>query len=166
MSFFDNLFVPPEVRNQREIDALKVQVESTPDHTQAIRTMQGRIDQLELMNKALVELLLHKKVVTQSELSVMVQQLDLLDGVEDGKLSTHTHHNAPTCGSCGRYVNPKRATCVYCGASMTAAERAKPRPPIQPTVTCSRCAKTVPESWTYYSSQGVVCEPCFDVMDG
>jgi hypothetical protein len=127
---------------------------------QGIRESHERVDQLELMVKALVELVLAKGIATRDEMSVLMQQLDLLDGVEDGRLGKETHADAPSCASCGRYVNPQRPKCVYCGGEVVVeAKKEAPRP--RPTVTCAGCGSEVPEDQTFFTENGLRCEICF-----
>jgi hypothetical protein len=164
MSFFDDLFpnFDGDHQQNRKIRDLHTEVANasfdSEIHGRAIRLLTRRVDQLELMNRALLELLLHAGVVDRDGLSVMMQQVDLLDGVEDGVVSPQVHAAAPTCGACGRYVNPERATCVYCQTPMTT--KAEKKAPVR-TVVCSSCSATVPERSSYYSESGVVCGACF-----
>ncbi len=160
MSVWDNIFDPHRTyRHSREIEELQMQVNHAPDHTRALQAMQARLNQVELLNRSLIELLTAKGVLTEQELSVMMQQVDLLDGVEDGKISAQVHANAPRCGACGRYANPKRQQCVYCGEQLRIKAAQKARPVRM--VTCAQCRSDVPEQSTYYAEQGVLCEGCF-----
>lgn len=165
MSTFDDFFatISYEYRQQRDIERLKQEVSSIDDLGIYVRGLRERVDQLELLNKAMLELLLAKDVLSQDELSVMLQQIDLLDGIEDGKISPKVHARAPTCGSCGRYVNPRRSACVYCGTALGTAPAEPPRP-IR-VVSCSVCEGSVPERDSYYSERGVVCQSCFASLE-
>lgn len=168
MAFLDELFsrVDIDYRQHRELEQLRVELadarlDAAP--RRALGALLQRVERLELINRALVELIVAKGLVTADELSVMTQQVDLLDGVEDGRISAEVHARAPTCGACGRYVNPARAACVYCGEAV--AEAVKPRRPAR-AVTCAMCAASVPERSTYFTSRGVICEPCFIESEG
>ena len=166
-NFFDHLF-DSDYRQREDINSLHDQIDTlstVPDHTEIIREMASRLDQLELLNKALLELVTQKGLVSQEEVGVMMKQIDLLDGVEDGKLSSHVHRNAPTCPHCGRYVNPRRTQCVYCRAPLNAQVRAAPVPKPQKQVSCSRCGEVVPENQTLFAASGLVCEPCYHEIE-
>ena len=128
-----------------------------------VRDLLARTDKLELVSRALVDLLLTKGLLTETELEVMMQQVDLLDGVEDGKLSPTIKQGAPTCSACGKFLNPRRPACIYCGTVPTEEIKAAPPPP--KTVSCAACTKVVPQQATYYSSRGVICESCFMVLE-
>jgi len=166
MSTFDDFFasISYEYRQHRDIERLKQEVSGVDDLMAYVHGLRERVDQLELLNKALLELVVAKGVIDHDELSVMLQQIDLLDGIEDGKISPQVHARAPACGSCGRYINPKRPACVYCGTAIASASGPAPRP--TRTVSCSACGSTVAESDSYYSSRGVVCQPCFVSLEG
>lgn len=89
-------------------------------HEQAVRGVEDRIarlertvEQLKLINIAFAELLTEKFGVTESELISKVKEIDLRDGVQDGKAST-----APTiCPKCGRRYDARNNRCLYCGYS-------------------------------------------------
>ena len=164
MAFFDDVFYRFDIdsRQHMDIERLKFDLESAQigeaNTARALRQVVRRVEQLEMMNRTLLEVLLAKGLCTRDELEVMMQQIDLLDGVEDGRISAQVHEQAPTCGTCGRYVNPKRTACVYCETPV--AQQTKQRAPVR-TVTCSSCAATVPERSTYFGEAGVVCSACF-----
>lgn len=164
MPFFDDVFYSLDANSRqfRDIERLKFDLESAQlgeaNAAKSIRRLARRVEKLELMNRTLLEVLLAKKLCSRDDLEVMMQQIDLLDGVEDGRISADVHAKAPTCGTCGRFVNPQRTACVYCDTPVK--QTAQKRPP-QRTVTCSSCATTVLESSTYFGESGVVCSGCF-----
>jgi hypothetical protein len=167
MSFFDELFDPKfmwdsERKQRRDIETLRRSLHNAPDSSRMIQAQAERIDRLELLCKGLVELVISKNLVSRAELSVIMQQLDLADGVEDGRIAPVVRENSPRCTSCQRFLNPKRTGCIYCGAPIEAALASVPPPVARPNVTCTACAKSVPENETYYSDSGLVCESCFD----
>jgi hypothetical protein len=168
MSLFDELFDPKYVwdtdrRQRRDIESLRRDMQHAPDWRPMIQAQAERIDRLELLLKGLLELVVSKSLLTRAELSVVMQQLDLADGVEDGRISSVVRETSPRCRQCQRFLNPQRSACVYCGTPMDAA-----MPPTatasapRPDVTCVGCGTTVPENETYYSGTGLVCESCFD----
>jgi len=76
-----------------------------------LRVAEERIEKLVLVNQALVELLCAKRQVTEAEVLDKVIEIDLRDGVQDGRLG----QPSTACGKCGRTVNQRRGKCLYCG---------------------------------------------------
>jgi hypothetical protein len=74
---------------------------------------------LTLTNLAMWTILRDKLGVTDQELERKVCELDMLDGVQDGKLTAGPW----TCAACKRPNTPRRLACMYCGQ-----ERAKSSP--------------------------------------
>ena len=149
-----------EFDQRKDIEQLKEQMLHTPDPSRMIQPLVERIDRLELLCKSLTELIVSKGVATREELSVVTQQLDLADGVEDGKISSRVRKRAPRCSSCGRFINPRRSHCVYCHAEVVAA--AADSPPPERMTSCGGCGKQVPESGTFYTANGLRCDACFE----
>ena len=169
MSTFDELFDPKflwdnERKQRRDIESLRQALTHAPDLRPMLEAQARRIDRLELLCKGLVELVVAKKLVSHAELSVVMQQLDLADGVEDGRISPHVRESSPCCTSCQRFVNPQRTSCIYCGTPIDHAlpPEAAPAARGRPDVICVRCNDTVPENETYFSGSGLVCGSCFD----
>ncbi len=161
MGYFKHLF-DSDYRQREDIEMLRNELDSIPNDSAQLRAMSKRMDRLELLCEALVELVVDKGLGTQAELSVLMQQLDLEDGVEDGGRSQEVRHNAPRCANCDKFVNPKRAQCVYCNAPVQASSRSR-RPPPR-LVPCQGCGSTVAESSTFYTAHGLRCETCFAQM--
>ncbi|MEM6289742.1 MAG: hypothetical protein AAGA54_00710 [Myxococcota bacterium] len=165
MSYFDDLFKPEfmfdsEFDQRRDIEQLKQQMLHSPDPNRMIQPLVDRIDRLELLCKSLTELVISKGLATREELSVVTQQLDLADGVEDGKIGSRVRKQAPRCTSCGRFINPRRSHCVYCHAEVVVA--AADAPPPERMASCGGCGKQVPESATFYTGNGLRCDACFE----
>jgi hypothetical protein len=87
---------------------------SETDATQdeSIAGLQSRIDTLVLINMAMWSLLRDKLELTEEELKEKVHEIDMLDGVADGKVTKHVLR----CGECERIMSPRHKRCVYCGA--------------------------------------------------
>ncbi len=173
MSAFDSLFdsahwFDSDYKQRNDIQALRRAVDNAPDVsqvvTQATAPLRERIDRLELLAKVLTELLVTKGVATEAELSVIAQQLDLADGVEDGKVSGAVRTDAPRCPACQRFANPRREHCVYCHAELSGLDgvKAPVAAKVVREVVCGGCGKTVKESATYYTGLGLRCETCYD----
>lgn len=159
---FDN-----EYSQRSDINELKMAVAAAGDSAEAVPRLRQelgeakqRIGQMELALEALIRLLEVRSGIGREEVSLMVQRIDLADGVEDGQMGPDRLTEAPACPSCGRPINPKRATCLYCDADVTQAIQANRAPPPR-LVQCVRCTAQVPERETFFSEHGVVCPKCF-----
>lgn len=119
---------------------------------------QSRVAKLELTLEALIRLLEHQKKLNRDDLVLMIQRLDLADGVEDGMMGPDKSSKAPKCSSCGRPVNQRRPLCIYCAAPVTAEKKQRPAPR---QIQCARCDKAVPELDTYITERGAVCPTCY-----
>lgn len=83
-------------------------------HERYIEQLENRLARTTLACQALWELLKTRVGLTEEELLAKMDEIDLRDGVRDGKMS-------PTvclCGSCGRKVNSISPRCMYCGAEL------------------------------------------------
>jgi len=78
-----------------------------------IRALENANDQLKLINIAFAELLVQKLGVGESEIVDKIKEIDLRDGVQDGKISI----GARLCPKCNRRYNAKANKCLYCGFS-------------------------------------------------
>ena len=177
MAFLDEMFdhmMDSEYRQRRDIRSLQQQVVDmsiTPTVTPQVVDLMQRVNQLELLANALVSVIENKRLATREELEVMVQQLDLLDGREDGKIQSAQWHEAPRCGACNRYVNPNRQACVYCGRSLEGTGAMVGGPyrgggsgeaaPAPRTAKCGVCSNVVPQAETVFNGDGVLeCDDC------
>ncbi|HEO71588.1 MAG TPA: hypothetical protein ENN80_10015 [Candidatus Hydrogenedentes bacterium] len=96
---------PHEVRipksTQREDLVLRAKVKDLEHH----------MARLSLLNQALWELIRERAHLTDADLEEKAREIDLRDGVEDGKIT-----GTPVrCPSCGRVSNSKHYRCMYCG---------------------------------------------------
>jgi len=79
-----------------------------------------RIDELEfslnrvtLASQAVWEILRARLEISQEELLAKINEIDLRDGVQDGRITPYVTN----CPKCNRVVNSKSARCIYCGAA-------------------------------------------------
>ncbi len=79
-----------------------------------LQHMERRTDRLALVCQALWELLRERANLTENDLISRMQQIDLRDGVADGRMTPV----AVVCPSCNRRSNSRRDECVYCGARL------------------------------------------------
>ena len=76
-----------------------------------IRELRMQLERLTLMNQALWELLRERLQLSDMELENKVAEVDMRDGVADGKLTP----TAVRCPNCSRVCNARHAKCLYCG---------------------------------------------------
>ncbi len=159
---FDN-----EYKQRRDIQMLKAQVADAGSTQSAawqqqrdLAAMSQRLARLELTVEALVRLLQVRTGLSRDELGLMIQRVDLADGVQDGQIGPDRIGDAPPCANCGRPLNPKRETCLYCDAPVAEAIKEHVAPPPR-LVRCVRCNAEIPEQSSYFSEDGIVCQKCF-----
>ena len=135
-----------------------------------IDALEARVDRTSLVTAALCRLLEKNGVLDDEQLDAAVLEVDLLDGREDGRMNGEPPPlSAPRCRKCNHYVNPARQACIYCGhvlalseGSITYRGAAAPHKPEPPKVSCTTCGRLVLENRSFHSSNGVVCDKCFD----
>jgi hypothetical protein len=173
MGFFEDMFHPDfmfdtEYKQRRDLEALRQAVANDPTPAQ-VAALRAQVEQLRLLTSALSEMLIRKGVASREELEVLVQQIDLLDGAEDGAIGA-VRRSAPRCRSCDHFVNPRRDACIYCGTPIPRSEVSggspyrggrREAPPRQRMATCGACGTRVPQTETYFTETGaLVCTSC------
>ncbi len=78
----------------------------------AIEEISDRLDKLSLVCLSMWSLLLEHTDLREEDLMRRVREIDLQDGVADGKVTKQIQK----CGKCGRTMSPKHNKCLYCGA--------------------------------------------------
>jgi ribosomal protein S27AE len=76
--------------------------------------LEDRIDKLSLICQAMWALLEEHTTFTEAHLLAKVQELDMEDGVLDGKRAPQ----AKNCPSCQRTFAAKHPRCLYCGTEV------------------------------------------------
>lgn len=94
---------------QEELQSTSLSVEFLRD--QLADTL-NRLDRAELVAMALWELVGEKLGITTEELRAKVNEIDLRDGVLDGRYGGEV---PAACSGCSRPIHPKRTRCMYCG---------------------------------------------------
>jgi len=79
---------------------------------QRVRFLEDAVDRLLLVNMAMWELVQSRTGLTEDDLITKVQEIDLRDGVADGKV---TRTKAAECPKCGRPLSARHRKCLYCG---------------------------------------------------
>jgi hypothetical protein len=107
-----------DIHQQGKINEAKRQAERAANKADRfadeIRSLERRLDRLALASQALWEMLREAGHHSEEALAAKMQEIDLRDGVADGKIS----RVVKTCPVCGRNSNSKRLECLYCGAPL------------------------------------------------
>ena len=77
-----------------------------------VKDVQRKIDKLELINLSIWTMLKEKLDLTEEDLLQKVQEIDLMDGAEDEKI---TKVKVRSCPNCKRKSNTRHLKCLYCG---------------------------------------------------
>ena len=77
-----------------------------------VRELEDSVARLALVNAAMWSLLKSHTGLTDAALAARIRDIDLRDGVEDGKLTP----NVQNCQKCGRTMAPRHKRCMYCGS--------------------------------------------------
>jgi hypothetical protein len=81
----------------------------------AAARVEERVDRLALVCRALFELLHEKTGLTEEQLSAKVLEIDLRDGVADGRMSPVPQR----CPKCQAMMSPRFGRCLFCGEQST-----------------------------------------------
>ena len=143
MALWDFLF-DSDIRQRKDIDNLELKAESTDEALQRlsieVQRLRRQQDLNELVLEALLQLAELKGQVSREEIALMIQRLDLADGVEDGRIGPDRCASSPKCPFCDRPVNPERVHCIYCGQSQPeAAQAPAKKSPQARLIRCVRC---------------------------
>jgi len=82
------------------------------DFQERVRFLEERVDRVVLLNMALWSLLRERARLSDQDLMARMEQIDLQDGVADGKV---TRTGPTTCPQCSRTFSPRHRRCLYCG---------------------------------------------------
>ena len=90
-------------------------------HTNRLEDANERIDELAIIIRAMWALM-EEQGVTPEQLMAKIEQIDLEDGVADGKITQR-----PTnCPSCDAKVAAGLSSCQYCGSAVAVAPESHP----------------------------------------
>jgi hypothetical protein len=73
-----------------------------------------RLDKLILLNMAMWSLIQEKTSLTEEDLLNRAQEIDLRDGVPDGKVT----RTVKECANCGRMISKRHNKCMFCGCDV------------------------------------------------
>ncbi len=103
---------------QREIQEIRRTSNSgLRDLESRVGALEEQIERQALVNTAMFEILVARLGLTKEDVAMKVAEVDLRDGIADGKLDAMKMH-AGTCGKCGRVVSRRYARCLYCGTGI------------------------------------------------
>ena len=80
---------------------------------QAASDLERHYEYLRLLTMAMWKIVKERTGATDDELRECVEQIDLLDGKKDGKVTRH--RGVTDCESCKRRILKSAIVCVYCG---------------------------------------------------
>lgn len=83
-----------------------------------IERLDHKINGLALACQALWEILKENTELSEAVLADRMQQIDLRDGVADGKIT----HTVIECPKCGRKTTRRRTRCMYCSEPIATDE--------------------------------------------
>lgn len=89
-----------------------------PIETDQARQLTAQVEKLWIVSRALCELLMETTGLTEDAILDRINEVDLRDGSQDGKMKP----TPLTCPACNRTVGLGRVKCQYCGE--TAASEA------------------------------------------
>lgn len=81
------------------------------DFQERVRLLEESVARLALVNAAMWSLLKDRTGLTDAALTARVRDIDLRDGVEDGKITPVVQN----CTKCGRVMATRHPRCIYCG---------------------------------------------------
>ena len=126
MALWDYLF-DSEYKQRDDINTLQASTglaaEQSGRNARTLQSLQRRVDQQDLLIEALFRIVKDKGLVRDVEIRETIAQIDLEDGVEDGKMGRNRTKKAPKCPNCERPVNRKRTHCVYCNTALATADK-------------------------------------------
>lgn len=80
--------------------------------SRTVEELEERLDRLAMLSAAMWTLIRDRTRLTEDDLVEKLNELDLRDGVEDGRVG----RAVLACTQCGRPVSSRSAKCQYCGA--------------------------------------------------
>ena len=120
-----------ESRQRADINSLRaaagVAAGTASSTSGKVDALRQRIERQELLLETMYRALIGRNIVTEEEFKDRVAQVDLEDGVEDGKIGADRVARAPKCSNCEKPASRKRTHCVYCNAELPADLRKKSR---------------------------------------
>lgn len=80
-----------------------------------IRELEFSLQRMAIASQAMWEILRSRLEITESELLEKINEIDLRDGKQDGRMSP----SVTACPKCSRKLNTKNTRCICCGTHVT-----------------------------------------------
>ncbi len=105
--------IPVHTRERDEETSDKINAVSAKNTSleSKVEYLEDNIDRLTLITQALWELLQKKVGIEESELTSLIEEIDLRDGSLDGKITKKPQK----CSRCNHSVSITTNVCFYCG---------------------------------------------------
>ena len=103
--------VHTKVIDKKTTEKIKALSKESSALVSKIENLEDNIDRLTLITQALWEILQKKVGIEESELTALIEEIDLRDGKRDGKVSK----TPQKCSKCNQSVSVKTNVCFYCG---------------------------------------------------
>lgn len=84
--------------------------------------LEEQLETMAIKCQAMWELLCHAGQLTDEHLMQKIQEIDLRDGMADGKMTAHVGQ----CPKCNRKTSARRQNCLYCGEPLKVGEMFSP----------------------------------------
>ena len=94
-----------------DVAAITAAAKKSMDARSEVQVLRAAIDKLILVDRALWEIVAESQGLTEEYLLNKVNEIDLRDGVLDGKMREPIRK----CASCGKVLQQGYAKCIYCG---------------------------------------------------
>ena len=115
MSFFELFW---DLRQEQRIgdaeDAAQRTTRSVQSTRSEIELLRGQLERAALVQQALWELVRDRAGITEEELEAKVQEIDVRDGKQDGRIGGVVS----PCPNCKRPNAAWRANCLYCSTAL------------------------------------------------
>lgn len=117
MDLFDLFYYKQMIDIRDEVDSMNRNSKDT--QAESYKRLSNRIDQLILLNHAMSEIICDKLGITNQEIIDKMMEIDLRDGVQDGK------YTAPPkdCPECKAKISREFNRCLFCGYEDGSAEQ-------------------------------------------
>ena len=80
-----------------------------------LKVLQHEVGELALVCKTLMRIILEKGLCTGKELGELMHEIDLEDGVADGRVTPKGPQNSDICPECDHTIKGGKKRCLYCG---------------------------------------------------
>jgi hypothetical protein len=105
-----------EIHQQRQIGEANQEASRATSKVRSVATelhdLRASLNRMMLINRAFWEIIKDATGLSEEYLAKKVEEIDLRDGVLDGKLTTQVRQ----CPSCERTLYKAHRHCLYCGA--------------------------------------------------